>query len=294
MFNFFQKPVGLYIKDHEVIAVKVKKRSEPSLEQVVKMTLTPGVVENGIIRDEKSLIQTLRSVQAAMRSKACVVALPVSKCYTAVLEFPPGMKMEEMKQAMRERASTVIPVDASDLIHDLSVLYYAKDLKAIGFIAAFEKTIFDQYKKVLDAAGWKQREFVLETLALLKIIPYKLGVLPYFMLCHTEHQRTFVSSVMEGRVFDGVVTPNLKEDFFNLFQSFSEQTRQLPSHVLVSGDSSLIQGIPLEKFANQAPKFVPAHFLLTADPENMLPAGLALSHQFLTKKDRFSLLALLQ
>ncbi len=264
------------------------------MEQVVKMTLTPGVVENGVVKDEKALIQVLRTIQASMQSNTCVVALPISKSYTAVLEFPPGMKMEEMKQAMKERASTVIPVDSTELIHDLSVLYYAKDLKAVGFIAALEKTIFDQYKKVLEAAGWKQREFVLETLALLKMIPFKQGVMPYFMLCHTEHGRTFVSSVMEGRVFDGVVTPHLKEDFFNLFQSFSEQAHQLPTHVLISGDASFVQEISLEKFANQAPKFVAAQFILTGDVEAMIPAGLALNHQLFTKKDRFSLLTLLQ
>ena len=152
--------------------------------------------------------------------------------------------------------------------------------------------------RVLQAAGFKEVSFVLDGLALPVVVPVKLKEYPAFMLLHGSMGRVLVSCVFHGRVFNSFWSLDIGRDFAASFQSFYELVDAYPTHIVVSGDTSLL-GPALATGLEPAATFVQAEFLAKLDSQNvksdllLIAAGAALCGRIFAKNDGARLVNLL-
>ncbi|MFH1012595.1 MAG: pilus assembly protein PilM, partial [Candidatus Peregrinibacteria bacterium] len=125
MFNLFSgKPFGLSITDEAVRVVGLKgKGNQLILTAIGQKELPKGVVEQGVIADEKTLTACIKVLlkETGIKQKKCIVALPESQSYEHVFYFQKELKDQPLKEAIDKKVEEVIPIPFEEIKYDYVV-----------------------------------------------------------------------------------------------------------------------------------------------------------------------------
>ena len=161
MFDFLKKlAFGLDLSDRSLKIVQFKKwKDQLFLSSFIKKDIPGGIVNGGIIQDEKELISILKGALKEIKgdsltSKRVVCNLPEEKVFTRVIQLP-LMKEEEIAQAIQWEAEAHIPISASEAYIDWQVIEpIINHLDHIDIlIAAAPRDLVNSYLSFLKNSG---------------------------------------------------------------------------------------------------------------------------------------------
>ena len=164
---------GLDITDLSVKIIKLQKKGKLfSLASYNKVDISPGIIEDGIIKDEDSLAKVIKSACESvkgkkLKTKYVVASLPEEKSFLQVIQMP-KMTEEELRLAVPFQAENYIPLSIKDVYLDFQVIPPAKEnfehLDVL--IVAMPKKIIDSYMSCFKKAGLIPLVFEIESEAI--------------------------------------------------------------------------------------------------------------------------------
>jgi type IV pilus assembly protein PilM len=149
--------VGIDFGTHSVKAVELKDiaTQTPKLVNFGSQTTPKGVINSEDKKDQKKLADVLKKVydDSNIKNRAIVVALPEFSVFTRFLEFP-GVKKEELKDAVFYEAKQYIPVPIEEVRMSYVPIGFneTKNAPRVLLVAAPLK-IINTYINIADFAG---------------------------------------------------------------------------------------------------------------------------------------------
>lgn len=137
--------VGIDFGTHTVKAVELKNiTSKPELVNLGTQLTPKDVINSEERQDQKKLAEALKTLYANSKIKNVnvVMALPEFSVFTRFLEFP-GVKQEELKQAVQYEAKQYIPIplDQVQMSYIMIGFNQEKNAPKVLLVAAPKKTI---------------------------------------------------------------------------------------------------------------------------------------------------------
>jgi len=182
MINFSQKPAfGLDLSDLSLKIVEISKRKGGlALSDFVKQDIPKGLIEGGLIKKEKELVDILRKALAKARvGKKVVCNLPEEKVFIRIIQLP-KMKESELEKAVQWEAEAHIPLDISDVYLGWQIIEpifeHIDHLDVL--IAATPKTLVDNYLNLLRKSGLEPIALEPESIAMTRSMMTKDDLTP--------------------------------------------------------------------------------------------------------------------
>ncbi len=137
--------VGIDFGTHTVKVVELKNiSSKPELANLGVQLTPKGVINSEERQDQKKLAEALKVLYANSKIKNVnvVMALPEFSVFTRFLEFP-GVKPEELKQAVQYEAKQYIPIPLDQVQMSYIIIGFNQEKNAprVLLVAAPKKTI---------------------------------------------------------------------------------------------------------------------------------------------------------
>lgn len=135
MFKFLslkEEVFGLDINDLSLKIVKLtKKRKGFALTSFNEVKIAPGIVEEGVIKDEAALVKIIKSALSTIKGKKIktryvIASLPEEKSFLQVIQMP-KMDEKELKLAVPLEAENYIPMPIDEVYLDFRVIPSIKD-----------------------------------------------------------------------------------------------------------------------------------------------------------------------
>ena len=163
MFKFLtleEETFGLDINDLSMKIVKLKKKRRGFvLVSFNEEKITPGIIEDGVIKNEEALVKIIKSAfnkvkGKKIRTKYVIASLPEEKSFLQVIQMP-KMNEEEMKLAVPFEAENYIPMPIGEAYLDFQVISPIKEYfnHPEVLIVAMPKKIVDSYVSCFKKAG---------------------------------------------------------------------------------------------------------------------------------------------
>lgn len=162
--------VGIDFGTHSVKAVELKDitTSSPKLVNFGSQTTPKGVINSEEKKDQKVLADLLKKLykDSNIKNRTAVVALPEFSVFTRFLEFP-GVKKEELKDAVFYEAKQYIPVPIEEVRMSYVPIGFneAKNAPRVLLVAAPLK-IIETYRNIIEMAGLELVAIETESVAL--------------------------------------------------------------------------------------------------------------------------------
>jgi type IV pilus assembly protein PilM len=159
---------GLNINDE---SIKIVKLENNKLACFNNLKLNLGIIEKGIIKDEKALVEAIKTACKTvkgkkLKTKYVAVSLPEEKSFLQVIQMP-KMKEEELAVAVPLESENYIPLPINQVYLDFKTISNQKDhpeqLEVL--MVAFEKTTVDSYVSCIKKAGLIPAGMEVESLA---------------------------------------------------------------------------------------------------------------------------------
>ena len=148
--------VGIDFGTHTVKAVELKNiMSKPELVNLGSQLTPKGVINSEERQDQKKLAEALKLLYAnsRIRNSNVVMALPEFSVFTRFLEFP-GVKKEELKQAVYFEAKQYIPVPIEEVQMSYVTIGFNEEKNAPRvLLVAAPRKIIDIYMNVANFAN---------------------------------------------------------------------------------------------------------------------------------------------
>ncbi|MDD5145483.1 MAG: type IV pilus assembly protein PilM [Candidatus Pacebacteria bacterium] len=177
ILNLKPEAFGLDISDLSLKIVKLKKKGKfLSLASFGETKISPGILTEGEVKDEKKLAQIIKeSVKnitgEKLKTKYVVSSLPEEKTFLQVIQMP-KMKEEELKKAVLFEAENYIPLPIDQVYLDSQIvpqLYDHLDHSDV-LILALPKKIVDPYLFSIKSAGLQPLAFEIESQAIARAL----------------------------------------------------------------------------------------------------------------------------
>ena len=178
--NFLKKKFnafGLDISDLSLKIAKLEKtRDFLKLVSFGKGEIPPGIIEEGEIRDEKSLTEiiknSLNQVKGKrLKTKYVIASLPEEKSFLDLIRIP-KVKGEELASAVRFEVENHIPLPLEEVYFDFEkidpISNHLKYQEVL--VAACPKKIVDSYLRVLKKARLQPLVFEVESLSIVRAL----------------------------------------------------------------------------------------------------------------------------
>jgi len=142
---------GLDINDLSLKIVKLKKKHKGFvLDSFSEVDITPGIIEDGVVKDETALVKIIKYALSTIKGKRLntkyvVASLPEEKSFLQVIQMP-KMNEEELRLAVPFEAENYIPLPIEEVYLDFQVISPIKD-----YLNHFEVLIVAMPKKVVDS-----------------------------------------------------------------------------------------------------------------------------------------------
>ena len=171
--NIYGSPsaFGLDLSDFSIKIAQLKKRRKYfELKNYNRISLPEGVVTEGIIENEKKLIEILKKAISSVKGELiknpyAVCSLPEQHGFIKIITLP-KMEPEEIKQAIKWEAEANIPFSLDEVYLSWQILPPSKESDRMEvLITAAPKTIVDKYLGVFKAAGIEPVMFEIESVA---------------------------------------------------------------------------------------------------------------------------------
>lgn len=165
---------GLDISDFSLKAVKLKKKRKFfDLASWGEIDIKPGIIEEGEIKDEKSLVKSIQDLLGReikggkIKNRNVIIGLPEEQAFLKVIQMP-IMAKEELKSAVLFEAENHIPHPIGEVYLGFDIVSPIKNsLNHLDiFIVALPKIIVDSYLSCAKAAGLLPMVFEIESQAI--------------------------------------------------------------------------------------------------------------------------------
>jgi type IV pilus assembly protein PilM len=219
---------GLDISDFSLKIARLKRKGRNfELASFGEFSIPSGVIKEGEISDEKSLVKILKdsflkALGEKIRTRNVIASLPEEKAFLQIIELP-FMKEEEIVRAIGYQIENYIPLPVEEVYWDCSPVGPLKSHseKIYVLIAAMPKKIVDPYFSVLRQAGLKPLAFEIESGAIARtLIPRQANKEQVLVIDLGATKTGFAVSVgtslacifsipVSGIVFDQIITKEL-------------------------------------------------------------------------------------
>jgi len=148
-------PIGLDISDLSIKLVQLDKiRDKIKIQALGKLTLPPGIITNGVIKDRTELIKAIKKIMTSpgygkVSSEEVVVCLPESKTFIKRIEI--AKSPNSLADIIGAEIEKHVPMSTSDIYYDWQVTNELADKYQV-LIGAAPKDIVNQYAQLLDEA----------------------------------------------------------------------------------------------------------------------------------------------
>jgi type IV pilus assembly protein PilM len=151
---------GIDINDSSVKIIKLEKtQGKFSMASFGRQDLNSGIVESGVINNEKELSKSIRvacnNVKGKkLKTKYAVISLPEEESFLQVIQMP-KMSRGELKSAVLFEAENYIPLPIDQVYLDFQIITPLKDgLDHLDvLVAATPKKVVDSYVLCAQSAG---------------------------------------------------------------------------------------------------------------------------------------------
>jgi type IV pilus assembly protein PilM len=156
-----QEIFGLDVNDLSLKIIKLKKKRRGfKLESYNLVEIEPGIIEEGVIKNEEAFSKIIKTacktvVGKNLNTKYVVASLPEEKSFLQIIQMP-IMKEEELKTAIFFEAENYIPLSINEVYLDFQVIPPIKEDRADHLnvlIVATPKKIVNSYVSCLKKAG---------------------------------------------------------------------------------------------------------------------------------------------
>lgn len=293
MFSFFQKPVGIEIRDQEVVLIQLKHRkADGAVKELLREPLPEGTVQNGEVINIEVLAQALLKLQNAVKSSACAVVLPANRVLMSSISLGVNIDEAVIPHLIQKRLGETLPFESADVEFRFELLKELVNEEKIAIVAAIERKILVSYQMAFRQAKWSDVHFISAGLALAKALPVKMPEHPHALSFFTYGQKALLALSVQNVLFDA---REIGLDQGAKLLDFAQQGGALlglsPQELLVAGDSA-----QLERFApwlGQSLSLEPQSVELDWDSELVFALGAAHYQVKPFKKDGICLVSLL-
>lgn len=151
---------GLNINDLSIKIIKLEKRGNKFILASYGQTdLKPGLVQSGVIKNEKALTEAIKTACASvkgkkLKAKYAILSLPEEESFLQVIQMP-KMDLKDLRSAVVFEAENYIPLPIEEVYLDFQEISPIKDIldHLDVFVAATRKNIVDSYVACVKAAG---------------------------------------------------------------------------------------------------------------------------------------------
>jgi len=280
--------VGIDFGTHSVKAVELKgiTTTSPQLVNFGSQITPKGVINSEDKNDQKKLAEVLKKLyeDSKIKNKSIVVALPEFSVFTRFLEFP-GVKKEELKDAVFYEAKQYIPVPIEEVRMSYVPIGFneAKNAPRVLLVAAPLK-IIDIYVAIAEMAALDVIAIETESVALGRAM-YRATKQKHVVMLDFGANSTDMSIMLDGYlVFSqsiSIGSDSLTQSIINKFNFEYKQAEeykrnygitesvlegkihQVLSPILESIMLEVSRGIEFYKNKTLAP--APTDYLLTGD-----------------------------
>jgi len=182
MFQFLRPKIqsfGIDLSDFSIKIISLEKKAKKiSLASFGRQEIASGVIEEGEIKKEAELIETIKKALkeirgASLKNRHCVVSLPETESFIRILQLP-MMKKEEVGEAIKWEIETNIPLGLSEIYYDWQVISEqnkdGNQQRLDVLVGVLPKKTVDPYLSVLKAAGLSPTVFEIESLAITRAL----------------------------------------------------------------------------------------------------------------------------
>lgn len=161
---------GIDLSDLSVKIIKLdQKRKGLVLASFGREEIKPGLIEDGEIKQEGELIETIKKALKETRggrlnSDFCTASLPEKLSFVQVVKLP-QMKNEEVAEAIKWELEARIPLTRDEIYYDWQVLGESPKGGIDVLLGVLPKKTVDPYLDVLKKAGLKPMAFEIESIA---------------------------------------------------------------------------------------------------------------------------------
>lgn len=194
--------IGLDFGNHSVKAVQLRNiERNPALVAFSSQPTPAGVINSEDETHQKKLAEVLRVLHSdgGFRTRSIVAALPEFSIFTRFLELP-GIKEEEIEDAVHWQAKQVIPIPVNEV--QMSYLTLNKDESKNAFrvlMVAAPKKLVDLYVKVIEMAKLEPVAIETESIAAGRAI-YKSSKISDAVILDFGSQSTDMGIMTDGEL----------------------------------------------------------------------------------------------
>lgn len=173
MFDLFKKkstyPIGLDISDLSLKFVQLNKNKDNvDIQSFSKISLKPGLIENGEIQDRKKLSKAIKKLIdnpkfGKVSSREVVGCLPEATTFIKLIKVE--ALEEDLEEAIITELKKHIPMPIEDSYYDYQIIRDLPDYKLVLF-GASPKKIVDEYIDFLESVGLSVRAMEIESTAI--------------------------------------------------------------------------------------------------------------------------------
>jgi type IV pilus assembly protein PilM len=156
-FGKKDKLIGLDIGSRSIkVAELAETKKGPSLKKFGLIDLTPGAIEEGLVRDPKAVADSIRELFKLYNISEQNVAISIGG-YSVIVKkiFVPAMAEEKLQETIHVEAEQYIPFDISDVNLDFQILGESEhntSQMAVMLVAA-KKEMINDYVQLVQMAG---------------------------------------------------------------------------------------------------------------------------------------------
>lgn len=204
MPDYLRMPaIGIDISDRSFKYIELKKNKDLFLVARHGTKIIPeGIVESGEIKQKDKLVDFLKSARKELGAKFANVSLPEEKAFISKIKLP-FMEEEEIKSALEFQMEEYIPMSPADSIFDFEIIKTENKEKRGESItvnlAAYPKSLIEDYRDAFMAAGFVPLAFEMETQAFARAIVPANDNSSYFLADFGQTRISF-AIVSEGRI----------------------------------------------------------------------------------------------
>ncbi|MBI2048568.1 MAG: type IV pilus assembly protein PilM [Parcubacteria group bacterium] len=194
----FPRAAGVDISDSSVKWLSLEQTPRGfHVRAFTQVALEPGIVVEGIVRDEEKLAQAIRTLHAQARTGSYVhAALPEETGFVFTMHVVGLGSREQVLRMIEFEIEDHVPLPIDSIVYDYDVIsLHSGDEGAEISVTAFPKSIVESYVQAFDRAGMKLLSLESEASSIVR------SVLP-------AHSKDVVLIADFGRARTGIIIVN--------------------------------------------------------------------------------------
>lgn len=251
ILDLFKKhKLGLYVTDNYVqVAQLAGTLGRINIRGVGHKDLSPGIVQNGEVVNDKQLAQNINALleEQKLKSKQCAFAIPESQSYEHIFYVDSSIKGGEFLKHLEKLISEYIPIPFSEITYNYRVTSYGK-VRAV-FVVAANKNVIIKYHNLLEKlCGLKPAIFEPESMSLMRNLPLDFkkdnGVI--LIDLHRNNLRWYLvwgNYVFDCNMADRTDISGLIKNLNDTKNAFQTTTKRQIKQVFVSGNKEEVEPI---------------------------------------------------